>query len=103
MIDTPFARVAVDLVCSIHPPPEKCNRFILPLVDYATRYPEAKALKYIDSESVAEALVQMFSRVGVPNEIFSDMGKQFTSDLMHKVSSFCQYHRYPQPLIILPS
>lgn len=86
LIDTPFARVAVDLVGPIHPPSEKGNRFILTLVDYATRYPEAKALKYIDSESVAEALVQMFSRVGVPNEILSDMGKQFTSDLMQKVS-----------------
>ena len=86
LIDTPFARVAVDIVGPIHPPSEKGNRFILTLVDYATRYPEAKALKYIDSESVAEALVQMFSRVGVPNEILSDMGKQFTSDLMHKVS-----------------
>ena len=86
LIDTPFARVAVDLVGPIHPPSEKGNRFILSLVDYATRYPEAKALKYIDSESVAEALVQMFSRVGVPTEILSDMGKQFTSDLMQKVS-----------------
>ena len=86
LIDTPFARVAVDLVGQIYPPSEKGNRFILTLVDYATRYPEAKALKYIDSESVAEALVQMFPRVGVPNEVLSDMGKQFTSDLMQKVS-----------------
>ena len=75
LIDNPFARVAVDLEGPIHPPPEKSNRFILTLVDYATRYIEAKAMKYIDSESVAEALVQMFSRVGVPNEIPSDMGK----------------------------
>ena len=86
LIDTPFARVAVDLVGPIHPPSEKGNRFILTLVDYATRYSEAKALKYIDSESGAEAPVQIFSRVGVPNEILSDMGKQFTSDLMQKVS-----------------
>ena len=86
LIDTPFSRVAIDLVCPIYPPSEKGNRFILTLVNYATRYPEAKALKYIDSRSVAEALVQFLLRVGIPNEILSDMGKQFTSDLMHEVS-----------------
>lgn len=76
LIDTPFSRVAVDLVDPIHPPSENGNRFILTMMDYATRYPEAKALKYIDSKTVAEALVQMFCRVGVPREILSDMGKQ---------------------------
>ncbi|MES9884825.1 MAG: integrase zinc binding domain-containing protein, partial [Sedimenticola sp.] len=66
LIDTPFSRVAVDLIGPIHPPTEKGNRFILTMVDYATRYPEAVALKYIDTERVAEALFEMFSRVGVP-------------------------------------
>ncbi|MES9884609.1 MAG: DDE-type integrase/transposase/recombinase, partial [Sedimenticola sp.] len=85
LIDTPFARVAVDLIGPIHPPTEKGNRFILTMVDYATRYPEAVALKYIDSERVAEALFEMFSRVGIPSEILSDMGKQFTSAVMKEV------------------
>lgn len=50
LIDTPFSRVAVDLVSPIYPPPpEKGSRFILILTDYSTRYPEAKALKNIDS------------------------------------------------------
>ena len=78
--------MAVDLIGPIHPPSEKGNRFILTMMDYATRYPEAKALKYIDSKSVGESLVQMFCRVGVPREILSDMGKQFTSDIMKEVS-----------------
>lgn len=86
LIETPFSRVAVDLIGPIHPPTDKGQRFILTLVDYATRYPEATPLKNIDTETVAEALVQMFSRVGVPNEILSDLGTQFTSDLMREVS-----------------
>lgn len=85
LIESPFERVAVDLIGPINPPSERGNRFILTLVDYATRYPEAVALKKIDSEAVAEALVEMFSRVGIPKEILSDMGKQFTSDLMKEV------------------
>ena len=85
LIDTPFERVAVDLVGPIHPPSDKGNRFILTMVDFATRYPEAVALKRIDTETVAEALVEMFSRVGFPKEVLSDMGKQFTSDTMKEV------------------
>ena len=34
------------------------------MIDYATRYPEAVALPSIETERVAEALVEMFSRVG---------------------------------------
>jgi len=44
------------------------------MVNYATRYPEATALKTIEAETVAEALVTMFSRVGVPEEVHSKQG-----------------------------
>ena len=82
VIDNPFSRVAVDIVGPISPPTNNGNRFILTVVDYATRYPEAKALKKIDSETVAEALVEIYSRIGIPREVLTDQGKQFTSDLM---------------------
>ena len=41
LIETPFERVAVDLVGPIQPVTDRKNRYILTLVDYATRYPEA--------------------------------------------------------------
>ena len=43
-------------------------------------------LKTITTEVVAEALVEVFARVGVPNEILTDCGAQFTSELMKEVS-----------------
>ena len=86
LIDVPFRRVAVDLVGPLSPPSEDNHRYILTLVDYATRYPEAVALKNIDTETVAETLVDFYSRIGVPEEILSDMGTQFTSDLMKEVA-----------------
>ena len=85
LIDIPFARVAIDLVGPIYPSSERGNRFILTVVDYASRYLEAISLKRIDSETVAEALLDIFSRVGFPREILTDLGKQFTSDLMQEV------------------
>ena len=86
IIDTPFQRVAVDIVGPITPVTSKGNRYILTIVDYATRYPEAIPLRNIETPTVAEALVEVFSRVGVPREILTDMGSQFTSGLMKEVS-----------------
>ena len=77
LIDKPFKRVAIDLVGPMSPPREEGHRYILTLVDFSTRYPEAVPLKNIDTETVAEALVDIFSRLGVPEEILSDLGKQF--------------------------
>ena len=86
LIDMPFKRVAIDLIGPIKPPSEEGHRYILTLVDYATRYPEAVPLKNIDTETVAEALVDIFSRLGIPEEILSDLGTQFVSDCMKEVA-----------------
>ena len=86
LIDTPFTRIAIDLIGPIHPPTEEGHRFVLTVVDYATRYLEAVALKRIDTETLAEALIEIYSHVGAPREVLSDQGKQFTSDLMKEVS-----------------
>ena len=85
LIDEPFSRVAVDLVGPIFPASNKGNRYILTVVDYCTRYPEAVPLKSIETEVVAEGLVDIFSRTGIPKEMLSDRGTQFTSDLMKEV------------------
>ena len=61
VIDTPFKRVAVDIVGEIVPASSRGHRYILTVVDYATRYPKAIALKNITTTTVAEALVGIFS------------------------------------------
>ena len=79
-------RVAVDIVGPIEPRSEKRNRYILTMIDYATRYPEAVALPSIETERVAEALVEMFSRVGILDEMLTDCGSKFTAEVMKEVS-----------------
>ena len=44
-------------------------RFVLVLVDYEARYPEAVPLRDISAKSVAQALFHIISRVGIPKEI----------------------------------
>ncbi|GFN88914.1 gypsy retrotransposon integrase-like protein 1 [Plakobranchus ocellatus] len=72
LMDTPFKRVAIDLVGLINS--EAGNRFA-----------DAVPLREIDTESVAEALVDIYSRLGVPEEVLSDQGTQFISDCMKDV------------------
>jgi len=85
IIDIPFKRVAIDIVGEIFPASSRGHRYILTVVDFETRYPEAVALKNITTTAVAEALVSIFARVGVPEEILSDRGTQLTSDMMKEV------------------
>ena len=86
IIDTAFKRVGIDIIGPIYPVSDRGYRYILTLVDYATRYPEAVPLKQISTESVAEAMISIFSRLGIPEEILSDQGTQFTSDLMKEIT-----------------
>lgn len=97
LINEPFKRVAVDLVGPIQPATDRGNRYILTLEDFASRYPEAVVLKGIEAERVAEALVEIFCRLGIPVEMPTDMGSQFTSEpeLRQVVLSFRQLTTTP--------
>ena len=98
LIDQPFKRVSVDLNGPVHPPSEEGLRYILTLVNYTTRYPEATPPKKVSSQIVAEALVNMYSHLEVPEEILSNMGTQFVSECMQEVSrllSICQLIMMP--------
>ena len=75
-----FKGVAVVLVGPTAPACDKGHSYILTLVIYATRYSEALPLKNIDTETVTKALLDMYSRVEVRDEVLSDFGTQFTSD-----------------------
>ena len=86
LINVPFKRVAVALVGPILPSSNAGHWYILTFIDSATRYPEAIPLKNISIDSVAEAFVDIYSRVGMPEEVLSDLGTQFISDCMKEVS-----------------
>jgi hypothetical protein len=88
IISTPFERVAVDIIGPIVPMSDRGHQYVLTMIDYATRYVEAKPLKSIKTEEVAEALWEMWTRLGVPKEILTDRGTQFVSQLAEEVNKF---------------
>jgi len=65
-------------------------------------YPEAVPLKDIQAETVAEALANMFTRVGVQKEIIIDQRSQFLSAVTKEMCRLlslkqlvtAQYHRF---------
>ena len=51
-----------------------------------TRYPESVALPSIETERVAEALMEMFSRVGLPSEMLIEHESRVMTEVMNEVS-----------------
>jgi len=84
IISEPFSRVAIDLVGPLNAS-ARGHKYILTMIDCATRFPEAVPLRNIDTVTVAENLMTIFARVGIPREILSDRGTQFKSDLMSEI------------------
>ena len=59
-------------------------------------------MRSVDAEHMAEELVHIFSRVGIPKEILTDQGPNFTSELVAEmyrllhINSLCTSLYYPQ-------
>jgi hypothetical protein len=62
IVETPFEKVAVDSIGPINPLLSSGHRYVLTVVDYATRYPEATPLKTCHTSEVAEALWNIWTR-----------------------------------------
>ena len=98
IISQSFQRIAKDIVGPL-PRSRQGNRFVLLIFDYATRYPEAVPMKNVDAGSVADELIKVFSRVGVPREILTDQGTNFTLKLL---TELIYKMLHIQPNFILP-
>ena len=80
-----FDHINIDLVGPFAPSQGFTHLFTV--VDRFTRWPEAIPLSDISATSCAQALIRHWiSRFGVPNEISSDHGAQFTSNLWAAVA-----------------
>ena len=82
--DEPFDKIIIDCVGPL-PKTKKGNQFILTVMCPVTRYPEAFPLKRINAKVIADTLLKFFTQVGLPKEIQSDRGTNFTSDLFASI------------------
>lgn len=74
----PWTKLGVDLVGPFECAPAN-ERFFITLVDYHSKWPEAAAVHNVTTASVIDFLRSIFAREGLPEEITTDNGPQFTS------------------------
>ena len=94
----PFSSISIDIVGQLSPASSKGNRYILTVVDNATRYADAAALRHIDADTVAEALFTICTRIGFPKTLVSDNGTQFTSNTFKAFTKLMDIkHKFTPP------
>ncbi|GFX07359.1 retrovirus-related Pol polyprotein from transposon 412 [Trichonephila clavipes] len=80
IISEVFSKINIDAVGPL-PVSTKQNRYLITSICVASKYPEAIPVESITSPNVIDALLSIFSRIGFPREIQSDLGTSFTSEL----------------------
>jgi transposase InsO family protein len=84
IIEKPFSKIAIDIFGPLART-KSGKRYVLTVCDYATRYPEAYALRDATAETVSDSLIDLISKVGIPDEIVSDQGTNFMSELVRQL------------------
>ena len=76
-----FEQVNIDLIGPLEPKSSRGHKYILCLIDSCTRWVEAVPLKTLTAKETCDALISIFTRIGVPNILISDNGTNMVSGL----------------------
>ena len=74
----PWRKLSLDIAGEFHVAP-RSHRYMIVLIDYYSKWPEAATCEYVTSGSVISFLTQLFDRFGLVEEIVTDNGPQFVS------------------------
>ena len=84
VITSPWRKLAMDVVGPLTKT-SSGYRYILTVIDLATRYPVAVPMRRVDVQTTCTELVEIFASYGVPEEIVHNNGGNFTAQLMEEV------------------
>ena len=81
-----FDRWGIDIVGPL-PLSARKNKYIVVAVDYFSRWPEAKALKVANADSVAKFIYErIICRYGTPSVIQTDQGTHFINQVIKQLT-----------------
>ena len=60
------------------------NKYVVVLMDYTSKWPEAYTLRNVTTETVVKCLIDMTARVGIPEEVLADNASNFVSKTMRQ-------------------
>ncbi|GBO17352.1 Retrovirus-related Pol polyprotein from transposon 412 [Araneus ventricosus] len=83
LIQEVFSKINID-ACGPLPETPKGNRYLITAICLTSKYPEAIPVADINSVSVTDALLNIFSGIRFPQEVQTDQGTSFTSALTSK-------------------
>ena len=90
----PFQNVAIDIVGPL-PVTENGNKYLLTFQDIFTKYPEAIALPDQTVATIAKKFVtHIICRHGCPENITTDQGSNFTSELFSEVCKLLKINKF---------
>lgn len=81
VIGVPFEQVGMDLI-GLLPMSVHGHKYIVVIVDYATRCPEAIPLQKATSRSITRELMLIFNWMGILKDLLTAQGTPFMSKLM---------------------
>lgn len=84
--EQPFQTIFLDCIGPLEPPSSRGHRYALCIVDLCTRWPEVVPLKSLTAKATCQALVDVFSRFGTPQEICCDQGSNFKAGLTRELT-----------------
>ena len=92
-IGAPMERVAMDVMGPL-PRTTQGNKYILVIGDYFTKWIEAFPMPNQEATTIAEVFTGQFvARYGVPQEIHTDQGRNFESELMKNVCRLLEINK----------
>ena len=81
VLSEPFEVMAFDLVGPF-PKAKNGYRFVLTAICMGSKWPEAIPLKAQTARAVANGMMEIFSRTGIPLQLLTDQGSQFLGSLV---------------------
>ena len=81
VLSEPFEVMAFDLVGPF-PKAKNGYRFVLTAICMGSKWPEAIPLKAQTARAVANGMLEIFSRTGIPLQLLTDQGSQFLGSLV---------------------